>query len=139
MSVKGSIKKLSDAMDAMRNIWLAVSPARNLGNDTVFIGGPGSAAGIVASMMTRAGTGRALAAPRTRGIAAPHVQRSKRRPSGSQLEGRRLTPPVNRPALSQYWWATHLRQLRSTSAPTRKKANDNRQLQSRSKGELKWE
>ena len=27
-------------------------------------------------------------------------------------------------ALRHYWWATHLRQLRSTFAPTRKEAND---------------
>jgi hypothetical protein len=36
---------------------------------------------------------------------------------------------VHRPALSQYWWATHLRQLRSTFAPTRKEANDNGQFE----------
>jgi hypothetical protein len=72
-----------------------------------------------------AGTGRALAAPRPRSFAVPLPLRKKEVAERSQLKRCRQTTQVNRPALSQYWWATHLRQLRSIFAPTRKVANDN--------------
>jgi hypothetical protein len=36
----------------------------------------------------------------------------------SQLKHHRQMTQLNRPALRKYWWATHLRQLRSTFAPT---------------------
>jgi hypothetical protein len=56
---------------------LAASPVSNLGSNTAFIGGPGSAAGGVASMIERTDTGRALTAPRTRSFAVRLPLRKK--------------------------------------------------------------
>jgi hypothetical protein len=65
-------------------------------------------------MIARAGTGRALAAPRPPSLAVPLLLRNKEvAERRSELKRREMTQ-VHRPALSQYWWATHLRQLRST-------------------------
>jgi hypothetical protein len=80
-------------------------------------------------MIVRAGTGRALAAPRPRSFAVPlPLQKKEVGERRSEIKRREMTQ-VHRPALSQYWWATHLRQLRSTFAPTRKEANDNGQFE----------
>jgi hypothetical protein len=65
-------------------------------------------------MIVPPGTGRALAAPRPRSFAVPlPLQKKEVGERRSQLKRREMTQ-VHRPALSQYWWATHLRQLRST-------------------------
>jgi hypothetical protein len=65
-------------------------------------------------MIARAGTGRALAAPRPRSFAIPLPLRKKEVAEESQLKRHRQMTQLNRPALRKYWWATHLRQLRST-------------------------
>jgi hypothetical protein len=65
-------------------------------------------------MIVRAGTGRALAAPRPRSFAVPlPLQKKEVGERRSEIKRREMTQ-VHRPALSQYWWATHLRQLRPT-------------------------
>jgi hypothetical protein len=88
--------------------------------------GPGSAAGGIANMIVPPGTGRALAAPQPRSFAVPLPLRKKEvAEQRSQLKRHRQMTQLNRPALRKYWWATHLRQLRSTFAPTSKEANDN--------------
>jgi hypothetical protein len=46
--------------------------------------------------------------------------------NATDINHHRQMTQLNRPALRKYWWATHLRQLRSTFASTRKEANDNR-------------
>src|SRR5262249_59444834 len=65
-------------------------------------------------MIVRAGTGRALTAPRTRILAAPLPLRKKgvaeRR---NPLKRHQQLTQVNRSALRKYWWATQLRQDRN--------------------------